>query len=157
MEKDGDLFRGEKRKLAFRVGVDAPFDAKGIALITYRYKQADAPLGEREERRHLGVRPHPAARAADLPYQRTDAVSGTDFTFDDLSGFSGIVPQYTWSCLGEQDVLASVNSKVKAYPYTRDYRFGPYGLSFADDRWQLRHTFKIRFQPGNADHPYARR
>ena len=79
--------------------------------------------------------------------QRTDAVSGTDFTFDDLSGFAGIPPQYEWKCLGEQDVLATVNTRVKAYPYTRDHNFGPYGLSVADDRWELRHALKIRFAP----------
>jgi hypothetical protein len=156
-EKNGDLFRGEKRKLAFRVGVDAPFDAKGIALITYRYKQADAPLASTKNDDTWVYVPTLRRVRRISSYQRTDAVSGTDFTFDDLSGFSGIVPQYSWSCLGEQDVIASVNSKVKAYPYTRDHSFGPYGLSFANDRWELRHAFKIRFQPGNADHPYSQK
>lgn len=156
-DKGGDLFRGEKRKLAFRVGVDAPFDAKGIALITYRYKAADAPLASTKNDDTWVYVPTLRRVRRISSYQRTDAVSGTDFTFDDLSGFSGIVPQYQWRCLGQQDVLASVNSKVKAYPYTRDYSFGPYGLSFANDRWELRHTFKIQFEPGNADHPYSRK
>jgi hypothetical protein len=47
-----------------------------------------------------------------------------------------------------------VNSKVKAYPYSKDHNFGPYGLSYADDRWELRHALKFRFIPNNADHPY---
>ena len=73
--------------------------------------------------------------------QRTDAVSGTDFTFDDLRSFAGIVPQYKWECLGEMDIhLAPMNSKVAAYPYKKDHNFGPYGLSYADDRWELRHA-----------------
>jgi hypothetical protein len=154
-DKDGDFFRGEKRKLAFRVGVDAPFDAKGIALINYRYKSADGPTASAKNDDTWVYVPTLRRVRRISSYQRTDAVSGTDFTFDDLSGFAGIVPQYTWTCLGEQDVLATVNSKVKAYPYTRDHSFGPYGLSFADDRWELRHTFKIRFEPRNADHPYG--
>ena len=86
--------------------------------------------------------------------QRTDAVSGTDFTFDDLRSFAGIVPQYEWKCLGEMDIIAPMNTKVAAYPYTKDHNFGPYGLSYADDRWELRHAVKIRFIPNNADHPY---
>jgi hypothetical protein len=89
--------------------------------------------------------------------QRTDAISGTDFTLDDLNGFSGIPPQYQWTCLGEQDLIATVNSQVKAYPYTRDHNFGTYGLSLADDRWELRHAFKYQFEPKNADHPYAKK
>ena len=86
--------------------------------------------------------------------QRTDAVSGTDFTFDDLRSFAGIVPQYTWQCLGEMDILAPMNSKVAAYPYAKDHNFGPYGLSYADDRWELRHAVKMRMKPKNPDHPY---
>jgi hypothetical protein len=46
---------------------------------------------------------------------------------------------------------------VKAYPYTKDHNFGPYGLSFAADRWELRHAFKIQFVPKNPDHPYSRK
>jgi Protein of unknown function (DUF1329) len=155
--RDGDLFRGEQRKLALSVRVDAPFDAKGIALITYRYKAADAPLAHTRNDDTWVYVPTLRRVRRISSYQRTDAVSGTDFTFDDLGGFNGIVPQYSWSCLGQQDVLATVNSQVKAYPYTRDHNFGPYGLSFADDRWELRHTLKIQFQPKNADHPYSKK
>ena len=52
------------------------------------------------------------------------------------------------------DILAPINSKVTAYPYEKDHNFGPYGLSYADDRWELRHAVKIRMTPKNADHPY---
>jgi hypothetical protein len=86
--------------------------------------------------------------------QRTDAVSGTDFTFDDLRSFSGIPPQYEWECLGEMELIAPMNSQVEAFPYTRDHNFGPYGLSYADDNWEMRKAIKIRFTPRNADHPY---
>ncbi|MEN8160643.1 MAG: DUF1329 domain-containing protein, partial [Myxococcota bacterium] len=86
--------------------------------------------------------------------QRTDAVSGTDFTFDDLFSFNGIVPQYEWQCLGEMDLIAPTNTAVKAYPYVKDHNFGPYGLSYADDTWEVRKAVKIRFIPRNDDHPY---
>ena len=156
-DKGGDLFRGDQRKFAFVIGVDAPFDAKGIAVDTYRYKSADGPpSAARNDDTWVYVPTLRRVRRISTA-QRTDAVSGTDFTFDDLSGFNGIPPQYEWSCLGEQDVLATVNTQVKAFPYTRDHNFGPYGLSFADDRWELRHTFKFQFVPKNADHPYSKK
>ena len=44
-----------------------------------------------------------------------------------------------------------MNTKVKAYPYEKDHNFGPYGLSFADDRWELRDVVVIRFIPKNSD------
>jgi hypothetical protein len=155
--KGGDLFRGEQRKSAFAVEIDAPFDAKGIALVNYRYKSADGPPRSAKNDDTWVYVPTLRRVRRISTAQRTDAVSGTDFTFDDLNGFAGIPPQYEWTCLGEQDVLATVNSRVKAYPYTRDHNFGPYGLSVADDRWELRQTFKFQFVPKNQDHPYARK
>ncbi len=156
-EAGGDVFRGESRKLAYGVDVLAPYDAKGISIINYRYKSTDKP---REQARNDDTWVYlPTLRRVRRisTAQRTDAVSGTDFTFDDFSGFFGIPPQYDWKCLGEIDVLAPVNSMVKAYPYTKDHSFGPYGLSFADDRWELRHAFKIQFVPKNPDHPYSKK
>ncbi len=153
-ENQGDLFRGESRKLAFGIEVSAPFDARGTKLLTYRYKAADGPLATtRNDDTWVYV---PALRRVRRisTAQRSDAVSGTDFTFDDLFSFFGIVPQYSWTCLGEMDLLAPTNSRVRAYPYTREHGFGPYGLSYADDRWELRHAVKVRMVPKDPDHPY---
>jgi hypothetical protein len=152
--QEGDLFRGEKRRGAFGVEVTAPFDARGIALITYRYKSSDGPRDQAKNDDTWVYVPTLRRVRRISTAQRTDAVSGTDFTFDDLRSFAGIVPQYTWECLGEMDILAPMNSKVKAYPYTKDHNFGPYGLSYADDRWELRKAIKIRMTPKNKDHPY---
>ena len=152
--QEGDLFRGEKRKSAFGVEVTAPFDARGIALITYRYKSSEGPRDQAKNDDTWVYVPTLRWVCRISTAQRTDAVSGTDFTFDDLRSFAGIVPQYTWECLGEMDILAPVNSKVKAYPYVKDHNFGPYGLSYADDRWELRKAIKVRMKPKNPDHPY---
>jgi hypothetical protein len=152
-----DMFRNEKRKNAFGIEVDGPFDARGILLMTYRYKDSEKPkTGTKNDDTWVYVPTLRRVRRISSA-QRTDAVSGTDFTFDDLRSFSGVVPQYTWSCLGETKVLAPINSKVAAYPYARDHNFGPYGLSFADDRWELRKAVKIRFVPNVSDHPYSRK
>jgi len=153
-ERDGDLFRGEKRKTAFGIDVTAPFDARGIAVMTYRYKSSDAPRDEAQNDDTWVYVPTLRRVRRISTAQRTDAVSGTDFTFDDLRSFAGIIPQYEWECLGEMDLLGPSNSKVKAYPYDKEHNFGPYGLSYADDRWELRKAVKIRMTPKNPDHPY---
>ena len=150
----GDIFRGEKRKLAFGVQVDAPFDARGIMLLNYRYKSADGPRSEAKNDDTWVYVPTLRRVRRISTAQRTDAVSGTDFTLDDLRSFAGIIPQYHWQCLGEMKLIAPMNTKVKAYPYEEEHNFGPYGLSFADDRWELRDVVKIRFTPKNDDHPY---
>jgi hypothetical protein len=153
-ENDGDIFRGEKRKQARGIEVDAPFDARGIALLDYRYKSADKPRSEAKNDDTWVYVPTLRRVRRISSAQRTDAISGTDFTFDDLFSFSGIPPQYRWECVGEMDLVAPMNSKVKAYPYSRDHNFGPYGLSYADDRWEMRRAIMIRFYPKNPDHPY---
>ena len=150
----GDIFRGEKRKFAFGVQVDAPFDARGIMLISYRYKSSEGPRSQAKNDDTWVYVPTLRRVRRISTAQRTDAVSGTDFTFDDLRSFAGIVPQYEWQCLGEMKMIAPMNTKVKAYPYEKDHNFGPYGLSFADDRWQLRDAVLIRMKPKNEDHPY---
>jgi len=153
-KNEGDVFRGEKRKLAFGIEVNAPFDARGINVMTYRYKSSDKPRSEAKNDDTWVYVPTLRRVRRISSAQRTDAVSGTDFTFDDLRSFAGIVPQYEWQCMGEMDILAPMNSQVKAYPYSKDHNFGPYGLSYADDQWELRRAVKIRMIPKNPDHPY---
>ncbi|HVN39034.1 MAG TPA: DUF1329 domain-containing protein [Myxococcota bacterium] len=153
-ETDFDIFRGEKRKGAFGVEVSAPFDARGIMLLSYRYKASDKPRAEaRNDDTWVYVPTLRRVRRISTA-QRTDAISGTDFTMDDLRSFNGIVPQYEWTCLAEKKIIAPMNSKVKGYPYEKDHNFGPYGLSFADDRWELRDAYVVRMTPKNSDHPY---
>jgi hypothetical protein len=154
LAQGGDLFRGEKRKYAFGVQVDAPFDARGIMLLSYRYKSTDRPRSEAKNDDTWVYVPTLRRVRRISTAQRTDAISGTDFTFDDLFSFAGIVPQYEWQCLGERKILGPMNTKVKGYPYEKDHNFGPYGLSYADDRWELRDAVVIRFIPKNSDHPY---
>jgi hypothetical protein len=153
-ESGGDVFRGEKRLGAFGAHVDKPFDARGIELLSYRYKTSDLTRDEaRNDDTWVYVPTLRRVRRISSA-QRTDAVAGTDFTLDDLRSFNGIVPQYGWECLAEKRMIAPMNTQVKAYPYDKDHNFGPYGLSFASDRWELRDTWLVRMTPKNQDHPY---
>ena len=154
---DGDIFPHETRLGAFGIEVEAPFDARGIEVLTYRYKSADGPLaGSKNDDTWVFVPDLRRVRRISAA-QRTDSVQGTDFTMDDLRSFSGIPPQYKWQCLGEKTVLAPSNTKSLAYPYTDTYNFGPYGFSYASDRWELRKAWIVRFIPRNEDHPYSRK
>jgi hypothetical protein len=151
---NGDLFPNEKRNSVFGIEVDAPFDARGILVMTYRYKTADGPLKQAKNDDTWVYVPDLRRVRRISSAQRTDSVQGTDFTMDDLRSFSGIPPQYEWKCLGEATVIAPMNTKSLAYPYTDSYNFGPYGFSFASDRWEVRTAWIIRFDPRNEDHPY---
>ncbi len=153
-EYDGDIFRGEKRKAASGPEVEAPFDARGIMLLTYRYKSSDGPRSQAKNDDTWVYIPSLRRVRRISSAQRTDAVAGTDFTMDDLFSFNGIIPQYEWECLGERKLVGPMNTRVRGYPYEESHNFGPYGLSFANDRWELRDAVIIRMTPKNGDHPY---
>ncbi len=62
------------------------------------------------------------------------------------SGFEGLEIRpllYAWSVLGVQDVLSPINANASSYPETKDREFGPWGLSFASDRWDLRRALVL--------------
>ena len=101
-DTEGRVFKKEKRMGAGGFHVTAPFDARGILGLGYRYlaweKAPDEAKDDdiwiwipdlRRVRRISGAR-------------RTDAIAGTDFTPEDRGGFSGLVPDYTWEYLGSR-------------------------------------------------------
>jgi hypothetical protein len=154
VENGRNIFKNEKRLSAFGIEVEAPFDARGILIMSYRYESANGPLDEAKNDDTWVYLPDLRRVRRISTAQRTDSVQGTDFTMDDLRSFSGIPPQYSWECLGEAQIIAPFNTKTLAYPYRDDYNFGPYGFSFANDRWELRDAWIVRFDPKNDDHPY---
>jgi hypothetical protein len=151
----GDIFKNERRGSVFGIEVKEPFDARGILLLTYSYKSADLGEGDAKNDDTWVYVPDLRRTRRISRAQRTDSVQGTDFTMDDLNSFAGKPPQYLWECLGEATIIAPVNTQSMAYPYNEDYNFGPYGFSFANDQWEVRDAWIIRFDPRNDDHPYA--
>ncbi|MCP5068200.1 MAG: DUF1329 domain-containing protein [bacterium] len=65
------------------------------------------------------------------------------------SGYEGLVFRpllYETVVLGLHDVLAPINSAVPGYPENEDRDFGPWGLSFASDRWDLRRALVLEMR-----------
>ena len=57
------------------------------------------------------------------------------------SGFEGLEMRpllYEIRVLGVQDVLTPINARTAGYPEEENREFGPWGLSLASDRWDLR-------------------
>jgi hypothetical protein len=156
-ESEGDVFRNEKRQRVEGIDVLEPYDAKGIKLLTYRYEASDYSLDKgRNDDTWVYVPDLRRVRRLSTS-QRSDSVQGTDFTLDDLRSFNGIPPQYEWTCLDERKIVAPMNTKQLAYPYRDDYNFGPYGFSYANDRWELRDAWVVNMDPRDDDHPYSKK
>jgi hypothetical protein len=153
----GDIFENEKRLQVTGIELDneeaLAFRGGAYRLLTYRYDSAD---GERDSARRddLWVYVPHLKQVRKWIHKRAEVVSNADYSFDDMRSFSGMPPQYDWTCLGEKEVLAPFNTKHLAYPYRDDYDFGPYGTSYANDRWELREAWVIRMNPKRDLHPY---
>ena len=68
------------------------------------------------------------------------------------SGFEGLEQRpllYTYELLGIQDVLTPINAATPSYPEDRERHFGPWGLSFASDRWDLRRALVLEGKAGS--------
>ncbi len=153
----GDVFDRETRYAVVGFELDEPPEAAGLRTLTYRYEESFAPLALAKPEDTWIYARHLRRIRKISQRQRSRSVAGTDFTFDDLFSFSGLPPQYHWKCLGEAEVLAPSNTKRLGYPYREDAAYGPSGLSYASDRWELRRAIRIEMVPKDPDHPYSRK
>jgi hypothetical protein len=74
------------------------------------------------------------------------AVGGAANIKTKRSGFEGIELRpllYEFALLGLQDVLAPINATITAYPEDPNREFGPWGLSYATDTWDLRRALVL--------------
>jgi hypothetical protein len=83
--------------------------------------------------------------------ERADSFMGTNFTLDDIEGFSGRVLDYEWQFLGTKKVLAVSDSAHEGPQF-----FGPYSR-VPQDRWQLRDCYVVEATSVWEGHPYQKR
>ncbi|MBW2313803.1 MAG: DUF1329 domain-containing protein [Deltaproteobacteria bacterium] len=160
-DEGGDVFKAERRLVVIGFQVEKPKEAEGTRTLTYRY---DASMGPRAtaqpEETWIYNRDIRRIRKVSQT-QRSSAVAGTDFSFDDLFSFSGLPVQYDWKCSSERFVLAPMNTKRLGFPYVEaaenDKSFGPSGFSYASDRWELRRAVLLVMTPKDELHPYQRK
>lgn len=156
IDRDGDIFDQELRMGAGGVHIKGPPDFRGIKGLGYAYKANDLP---RDEARDLDIWVYiPDLRRVRRisGSTRTDPIAGTDMIPEDGGGFSGVVTHFTWKYIGETEVLAPVDTRLRGYPFSEDENFGPSGLSLANDVWQLRKAIILEMKP-KENHPYKRK
>ncbi|HKJ23594.1 MAG TPA: DUF1329 domain-containing protein, partial [Myxococcota bacterium] len=157
----GDVFPSERRLVVIGFQVEKPKEAEGTRTLTYRYADSLGPRATAQpEETWIYNRDIRRIRKVSET-QRSAAVAGTDFSFDDLFSFSGLPAQYEWKCLEERWVLAPMNTRRLGFPYVEptdgDRSFGPSGFSYADDRWELRRAVVLEMKPKDPMHPYQRK
>lgn len=166
-----ELVAGTNLEFAEYNETAAPFDLRGQRFLVYRYRNALekgddiwAYIPSLRRVRRLGSN------------ERADSLFGSDFTFEDLYLFSGLVWEHDWSFEGEPTVLAPMDSERSCFPrnvagWNPDKiselgddeeffacKFGPYrALPFVGETWQKRTAVKLQQTPKSPAHPYSRR
>jgi hypothetical protein len=163
-----------------------PFNAREFAWLQYRNPESDAhsDYGDelhvyipdmRKPRRAPGfgveglympkfsVGVDPLAYAGGDHAATIDLSSLPDTIETKRSGFEAMQTRpllYGHRLLGLQDVLTPINSAAPAYPTSEDRSFGPWGLSWASDRWELRRALVLegtKRESAGDDEPAMRR
>jgi hypothetical protein len=119
----------------------------------------------------VGVVPSQVLAVGGAGIEGSAAASGLGGVGDTGSAVSSITPRrngfeglelrpllWSWRVLGTQDVLAPINAAAPSYPEVADRNFGPWGLSFASDRWDLRRAvvLEARIQKATGESEAAR-
>jgi hypothetical protein len=86
--------------------------------------------------------------------QRSTPLLGSTAALDDLGGFDGRVPEFTYTIVGEQKVLAITDNKV-----TREsaLNMAKTTLPFPYDNYEVRDTYVIDIKPKNPRYPQGRK
>jgi hypothetical protein len=160
-EQGGDVFPSERRLVVIGFQVEKPKEAEGTRTLTYRYAASLGPRATAQPE-DTWIYNRDIRRIRKISEtQRSAAVAGTDFSFDDLFSFSGLPAQYDWRCVEERKLLAPMNTLRLGFPYRapgeEGDQFGPSGFSYASDRWELRDAVMLEMVPKDPGHPYLKK
>ncbi len=61
---------------------------------------------------------------------------------------------YVWRLRGEREVLAPLNITRPGYPLAKDRDYGPFGMSVASDRWDVRWAVVLEGRIRTENHDY---
>lgn len=120
-----------------------PFDVAGTTFVVERAldpneeDQVNSYLPSQRRVRRLSAK------------ERADNFMGSNYTLDDLEGFSGRVMDYEWIYRGHKQLLAVFDSREPTL------RFGGAQSNVALDRWQLRPTHVVELRPRWDGHPMS--
>ncbi len=148
----------------------APFDLREIAWRQYRALDS-ASVASRTDELHLYVpdarrvrripapsldglyTPSASVLVSDAPGHKSDGKNSRQIE-PRRSGFDGLELRpllYRFEVRGVQDVITPINARRAAFPEDPGRSFGPSGLSWASDRWDLRRALILEGSRRDAD------
>ncbi|MFO7962859.1 MAG: DUF1329 domain-containing protein [Desulfobacterales bacterium] len=88
--------------------------------------------------------------------ERANPIRGTPYTWDDIFGFDGKIPLFTYKMIGEQDVLNLLDQKTDADTLDRkNFPFHP--ILWKGEEFEVVPTYVIEIRPNDPRYPQARK
>ena len=88
--------------------------------------------------------------------ERANPIRGTPYTWDDIFGFDGKIPLFTYKLLGEQKVLSLMNQKVLAEEIDR-HNYPHHPIIHQGEEFEVVDTYVIEITPKDPRYPSARK
>ena len=123
----------------------SPYDVAGMKFVLER------PIEQKEGDQVNSYLPTERRVRRLSAKERADSYIGTNWTFDDFEGWSGMVIDNDWKLVGKKVVPHVLNSENEVPRF-----FGPMSI-IPRDRWQLRSCYVVEAVPKWDGHPYGRR
>ena len=123
----------------------SPYDVAGMKFVLER------PIEQKEGDQVNSYLPTERRVRRLSAKERADSYIGTNWTFDDFEGWSGMVIDNEWKLMGKKVVPHVLNSENEVPRF-----FGPMS-TIPRDRWQLRSCYVVEAVPKWDGHPYGRR
>ena len=123
----------------------SPYDVAGMKFVLER------PIEQKEGDQINSYLPTERRVRRLSAKERADSYIGTNWTFDDFEGWSGMVIDNKWKLIGKKVVPHVLNSENQMPRF-----FGPMS-TIPKDKWQLRSCYVIEAVPKWEGHPYGKR
>ena len=123
----------------------SPYDVAGMKFVLER------PIEQKEGDQVNSYLPTERRVRRLSAKERADSYIGTNWTFDDFEGWSGMVIDNEWKLIGKKVVPHVLSSGTEVPRF-----FGPMS-TIPRDRWQLRRCYVVEAVPKWEGHPYGRR
>lgn len=120
-----------------------PYDMRGARLLVHRYADPHRADDSWEYVPNLRKVRRISAEVKEDPFV------GGETTLEDFYGFSGRLPEHTWTFHGWKEVLGVMNSGHKVAHF-----YGPNGW-LPEDQWEVRRCAVVEQIPKNPRHPYS--
>ena len=89
--------------------------------------------------------------------ERANPIRGSPYTWDDIFGFDGKIPLFTYKLMGEQTVLSLLNQKIVAEKVERTNQEWWHPVVWQNEEFELRDVYVIEIKSKDPRYPQSKK